>query len=127
MPTASIFNTIKCKGFSEIENKDYLHGKALTPDKAERASKELGVLRHLKAKTAKPEASVPAIKHIDAPVTLPTYKKEDKAATRKAYGDALLALAAIPDVVAMDGEVSNSTHADEFAKANPDRVFEIYI
>jgi transketolase len=27
----------------------------------------------------------------------------------------------------MDGEVSNSTHADEFAKAFPDRFFEIYI
>src|SRR3989475_12347568 len=27
----------------------------------------------------------------------------------------------------MDGEVSNSTHADEFAKAYPDRFFEIYI
>ncbi len=48
-------------------------------------------------------------------------------ATRKAYGDALLALAAIPEVVAMDGEVSNSTHADEFAKAHPDRFFEVYI
>jgi len=29
--------------------------------------------------------------------------------------------------VAMDGEVSNSTNADEFAKAFPDRFFEIYI
>jgi transketolase len=48
-------------------------------------------------------------------------------ATRKAYGDALLALGARPDVVAMDGEVSNSTHADEFAKAYPDRFFEMFI
>src|SRR5205085_948398 len=49
-------------------------------------------------------------------------------ATRKAYGDALKALgAARPDVVALDGEVSNSTHADEFAHAYPDRFFEMYI
>src|SRR3989442_5347577 len=27
----------------------------------------------------------------------------------------------------MDGEVSNSPHADEFAKAHPERFFEIYI
>jgi transketolase len=60
-------------------------------------------------------------------VTLPVYKPEDRVATRKAYGDALLALGAIPDVVAMDGEVSNSTHADEFAKAYPDRFFEMWI
>jgi len=60
-------------------------------------------------------------------VVLPTYTKDDKVATRKAYGDALLALAAIPEVVAMDGEVSNSTHADEFAHAHKDRFFEMYI
>ena len=126
-PTVIIAKTIKGKGFSEIENKDGWHGKALPPDMAERAIKELGGIRHLKVKTAKPEQGTPAIKQVDAPVTLPTYKKEDKVATRKAYGDALLALAAIPDVVAMDGEVSNSTHADEFAKAHPDRFFEIYI
>src|SRR5256712_13594708 len=33
----------------------------------------------------------------------------------------------MPEVVAMDGEVSNSTHADEFAKAHPDRFFEMWI
>src|SRR5256884_2678538 len=36
-------------------------------------------------------------------------------------------MAAIPEVVAMDGEVSNSTHADESAKAHKDRFFELYI
>src|SRR6266571_2338963 len=126
-PTVILAKTVKGKGFSEIENKDGWHGKALPPDMAERAIKELGGIRHLKVKTAKPEPGVPATKHADAPVTLPAYKKEDKVATRKAYGDALVALGAIPDVVAMDGEVSNSTHADEFAKAFPDRYFEIFI
>jgi len=131
-PTVIIAKTVKGKGFSEIENKDGWHGKALPPDMAERAIKELGGIRHLKVKTSKPESGSPAIKRKDGAVSLPalnlpTYKKEDKVATRKAYGDALLALAAIPDVVAMDGEVSNSTHADEFAKAHPERFFEIYI
>jgi transketolase len=127
-PSVIIARTIKGKGFSEIENKDGWHGKALPPDMAERAIKDLGGIRHLKVKTQKPERG-PAPKR-PAPVAepvLPTYKKDDKVATRKAYGDALLALAAIPDVVAMDGEVSNSTHSDEFAKAHPDRFFEIYI
>jgi transketolase len=125
-PTVIIAKTIKGKGFSEIENKDGWHGKALPPDMAERAIKELGGLRHLKVKTAKPETPK-APKRADAVVTLPVYSKDDKVATRKAYGDALLALAAIPEVVAMDGEVSNSTHADEFAKAHPERFFEMYI
>ena len=122
-----IAKTVKGKGFSEIENKDGWHGKALPADMAERAIKELGGLRSLKVKTAKPEASPRAAKRPDVVVTLPTYKQEDKVATRKAYGDALLALAAIPEVVAMDGEVSNSTHADEFAKAHPERFFEMWI
>src|SRR2546425_1404577 len=126
-PTMIIAKTIKGKGFSEIENKDGWHGKALPADMAERAIKELGGLRNLKVKTAKPEASPRAVKRPEAVVTLPTYTKEDKVATRKAYGDALLALAAIPEVVAMDGEVSNSTHADEFAKAHPERFFEMWI
>jgi transketolase len=126
-PTVIIAKTVKGKGFSEIENKDGWHGKALPPDMAERAIKELGGAKSLKVKTAKPEPGVPATKHGDGPVTLPTYNKEDKVATRKAYGDALVALAGIPDVVAMDGEVSNSTHADEFARAHPDRFFEMWI
>ena len=126
-PTVIIAKTIKGKGFSEIENKEGWHGKVLPPDMAERAIKELGGARNLKVKTAKPEPTPKTAKRPDPVVTLPTYTAEDKVATRKAYGDALLALAALPDVVVMDGEVSNSTHADEFAKAHPERFFEMWI
>jgi transketolase len=128
-PTVIIAKTIKGKGFSEIENKEGWHGKTLPPDMAERAIKELGGIRHLKVKTAKPEATPRGPKRLEPEpvVTLPVYKPEDRVATRKAYGDALLALGVLPEVVAMDGEVSNSTHADEFAKAYPDRFFEMWI
>ncbi len=126
-PTVIIARTIKGKGFSEIENKDGWHGKALPPDMAERAIKELGGIRNLRVKTQKPERGPAPKRPASAEPVLPAYKKDDKVATRKAYGDTLLALAAIPEVVAMDGEVSNSTHADEFAKAHPDRFFEIWI
>ncbi|MEP6753474.1 MAG: transketolase [Candidatus Dormiibacterota bacterium] len=126
-PTVIIAKTIKGKGFSEIENKEGWHGKTLPPDMAERAIKELGGIRNLKVKTAKPEATPRAAKRPEVVVTLPTYTKDDKVATRKAYGDALVALGAMPDVVAMDAEVSNSTHADEFKNAYPDRFFEIWI
>jgi transketolase len=57
----------------------------------------------------------------------PTYERGQKLATRKAYGDALVALGARPDVVALDGEVSNSTFADKFARACPERYFEMFI
>ena len=49
-------------------------------------------------------------------------------ATRRAYGDAVTALGSRNSrVVALDGEVSNSTYADAFAKAHPDRYFEMFI
>src|SRR6202011_4948209 len=126
-PTVIIARTVKGKGFSEIENKDGWHGKALPVDMAERAIKELGGVRHLKVETRKPEPGQPSRAQTSGKVELPTYEKGEKVATRKAYGDALVALGALPDVVAMDGEISNSTHADEFAKRYPDRFFEMFI
>jgi transketolase len=126
-PTVVIARTIKGKGFSEIENKDNWHGKALPPDMAERAIAELGGIRHLRVDGLKPEPGEPAVKDARVEITLPTYKKGEKVATRKAYGDTLKALGARPTVVALDGEVSNSTFADEFAKAYPDRYFEMFI
>ncbi len=127
-PTLIVAQTIKGKGFSEIENKEGWHGKALPPDMAERAIKELGGERHL---VVKPQAPAPekTAPRPQAPVPkLPTYEVGSSLATRKAYGEALKALgAARPDVVALDGEVSNSTFAEDFAHAYPDRYFEMYI
>ena len=76
----------------------------------------------------KPEAGAPAIQGDGGPAKLPVYESGTLVATRSAYGDALKALgAARPDVVALDGEVSNSTYAEYFAKAYPERFFEQYI
>src|SRR6185503_20726635 len=59
---------------------------------------------------------------------MPSYELGEEVATRKAYGLALAALGAIRgDVVALDGEVSNSTHSEEFREAHPDRYFEMFI
>lgn len=125
-PTVIIARTLKGKGFSEIENKDGWHGKPLPPDMAERAIKELGGERDITVKTLKPKAGQPH-RAKAGKLELPKYNKGDKVPTRKAYGDALLSLGALPDVVALDGEVSNSTHSDEFANKYPERFFEMYI
>jgi len=59
---------------------------------------------------------------------LPRYEPGTKVATRKAFGDALTAVgSARGDVVALDGEVSNSTYTEEFEQAHPERFFEMYI
>jgi transketolase len=126
-PTVILARTIKGKGFSEIENLNGWHGKALPNDMAERAIAELGGPRNLTVSGRQPEAGEPAVMNVSGTVTLPTYELGAEVATRKAYGDALLALGNRPGVVAMDGEVSNSTHADEFAKQFPERFFEMFI
>src|SRR5271166_5949372 len=129
-PTVILAKTIKGKGFSEVEDKNGWHGKPFPPDMAARAIEELGGERHLALRGPLPEktdqASVTAL--AESPLDLPKYRVGDSIATRKAYGDALLALGASnPRVVALDGEVSNSTFADEFEQVFPDRYFEMFI
>lgn len=126
-PVVILAKTIKAKGFAEIEDSPDWHGKPLPPDMAEKAIAELGGPRTLTLRGPLPEEGSKA--RIDAPgATFPSYTVGEKVATRKAYGDALAALGGIdPAVVALDGEVSNSTHADQFAKAFPGRFFEMYI
>jgi transketolase len=126
-----VAKTVKGRGFSEVEDRPDWHGKPLPPDMAERAIAELGGVRSLRVRGPRP-APPPAREEPAAPVNpevaLPEYAVGEKVATRKAYGDALAALgAADPRVVALDGEVSNSTYASEFAKAFPGRYFEMFI
>jgi transketolase len=124
-PTVVIARTIKGKGVKAVENQPGWHGKAL--DDPDAAIAELGGLRNIHVDVAKPE---PGERHVfpTGDLELPRYDVGDEVATRKAYGDALAALgSARGDVVAIDGEVSNSTFAEIFAKAHPERYFEMYI
>jgi transketolase len=129
--TVILAKTVKGRGFSEVENKEGWHGRPFPPDMAERAIAELGGVRNLVLRGPRPEP-VPASHQPAAPADTgaasPEYAVGDKVATRRAYGDALVALGARdPKVVALDGEVKNSTFALEFAQAYPDRYFEMYI
>ena len=127
-PVVVLARTVKGKGFGEIEDKNGWHGRPLPADMASRAVAGLGGERNLHVTTAPPPAQpTPWLDQATA-VTLPRYETSGRVATRKAYGDALVALgAARPDVVALDGEVGNSTYAGEFAAAYPDRFFEMFI
>ena len=127
-PTCLVAKTVKGQGVAAIANKDGWHGKALDEKLAQDAIKELGGERHETYPTQKPEERQPAAPPAAQPLKLKRYELGSKEATRKAYGDALVALGAhLPEVVVMDGEVSNSTHADEFHKAYPGRFFEMFI
>ena len=127
-PTLIVAKTVKGKGFPEIENKNGWHGKALPKDMADKAIAELGGEHNIVIQVQKPDAHEPAARPKTEALQLPAYPSGTPVATRSAYGDALKALgAARSDVVGLDGEVSNSTFAETFAKAYPDRFFEQYI
>ena len=129
-PTLIVAKTIKGKGVSFLENKEGWHGKALNKDQEAQALQELNApVRSQLFPVQKPAAGQLAPEAEEKPIELPTYELgATTAATRKAYGDALKALgAANPNVVGLDGEVSNSTYTEEFAKAYPDRYFEQFI
>jgi transketolase len=124
-PTLVIARTIKGKGVKAVENQEGWHGKPL--DDPDAAIEELGGLRNIVVEVAKPE---PGKVHVfeTGPLELPRYEVGSEVATRKAYGEALTAVGtARGDVVAVDGEVSNSTFAEIFKAAHPDRFFEMYI
>ena len=126
-PSVIVAHTIKGKGVARVENKNGWHGKAL--DDPDSAIEELGGLRDLIVDVRKPAGGgEPHRFETSGELELPVYELGSDAATRKAYGDSLKALgAARGDVVAMDGEVNNSTFAEEFANAYPERYLEMYI
>ena len=131
-PTVILARTLKGRGFSEVEDRENWHGKPLPQDMAERAVIELGGRRDLSsAVRSRIRVSAPGPwpwrPTPPADIKLPSWDVGHKVATRKAYGEALAAIGARHDVVAMDGEVSNSTYADQFAQAYPERYFEMYI
>src|SRR6266571_1389641 len=125
-PTAILARTVKGKGVSFLENKEGWHGKALDPEQAKKAIAELGEARSRTFPVAKPDRWERPSMQRTGSLALKTYT--EPIATRKAYGEALAALgAARKDVVVLDAEVSNSTHAEDFKKTAADRFFEMYI
>jgi transketolase len=126
-PTVIVARTKKGKGASEVEDLEGKHGKPLSDPQA--AIRELGGVRSLKVEVSKPEGDAsPHQIETGHAVEWPSWSADEQVATRRAYGEALAALGAErADVVALDGEVSNSTFSELFAKAHPDRYFEMYI
>jgi transketolase len=124
-PTVVIARTVKGRGVAAVEDQNGYHGKPL--DDPDAAIAELGGLRDIRIEVAKPGPGEPH-RFPSGRLELPRYEVGSEVATRKAYGEALAALgSARGNVVALDGEVSNSTFAEIFAKAHPERYFEMFI
>src|SRR5450755_603818 len=127
-PTMIVARTIKGYGASETANVEGKHGQPLKDP--QKAIEELGNVGPVHVDVAKPEsAGQPHRFDSDPSVPLPEYQVGgDPVPTRKAFGEGLAALMRRRgDVVALDGEVGNSTHLEEVLKKTPERYFEVYI
>eukprot|EP00091_Calanus_sinicus_P017211 TRINITY_DN37095_c0_g1_i1.p1 TRINITY_DN37095_c0_g1~~TRINITY_DN37095_c0_g1_i1.p1 ORF type:complete len:429 (-),score=194.46 TRINITY_DN37095_c0_g1_i1:117-1379(-) len=131
-PTCLIAKTFKGKYFPDIENLMNWHGKAL-------GDKSASVVKHVESLIKNPGVKPSNIQPptMDAPnvdITgvalsdLPAYNLGDKLATRQAYGSALAKLAKNnPNVVALDGDMKNSTFSQEMLKVDKNRYIECFI
>ncbi|WP_327089989.1 transketolase [Nonomuraea sp. NBC_01738] len=125
-PTVILARTRKGEGVHEVENKEGAHGKPVRA--AARAIEELGGPRDVTVRVAVPDDGREPYRFGSGTLELPVYAPGVSVATRTAYGEALKALgAARGDVVALDGEVADSTKAQAFATAFPERFFQCYI
>ncbi|MEU0287663.1 transketolase [Streptomyces sp. NPDC006147] len=125
-PTAIIARTLKGKGVKSVQDREGLHGKPLP--EAEDAIAELGGPRDLRITVHPPATDGHAPARRTATPELPRWDKGEEVATRNAFGEALAALGtARGDVVALDGEVGDSTRLEFFAKEHPERYVECYI
>jgi transketolase len=125
-PCAIFARTRKGRGAAEVENQLGKHGKPL--EDPQRAIAGLGGEWDVRVDLALPhgELAPPPIEL--AGEEMPRYEVGDSVATREAYGEALRALGGLRrDVVALDGEVSNSTYSARFRDRHPERYFEMFI
>jgi transketolase len=125
-PSVIIARTEKGHGVQAVADLPGKHGKAL--DDMDAAIAELGGIRDISVDVPKPEFGEEPNVFETGQLTLPSYEPGTKEATRKAFGDALVAVGrANGRVVAIDGEVGNSTYTEEFADTLPERFFQMYI
>lgn len=127
-PTAILARTVKGKGAAEIEDQVGFHGKPV-PD-ADEVIDALGGVRQLNVAVPSPDGARTAAPHQfpTGELALPRFGKGEQVPTRDAFGKALTALgAARGEVVALDGEVSDSTRSGGFEEAHPERFFQFYI
>jgi transketolase len=128
-PQAIIARTIKGHGVSFLADKDHWHGKPLSKDQLKQALVEMGP-----APEIPPDPGVSYERHpLPVPPPFPepeppSYAMGAEMATREAYGYALKKLAAVnPYLMAISGDVKNSTFSEIFGDAYPDRFFQGYI
>ena len=136
-PTMILARTLKGKGISIAEGKSGWHGKAFK--KGEELDKVLKELESQLVPEDEPaplpdgprprrDNSRPSSPPKKGTVGTPSYKIGDSVATREAYGSALAKLGDGDErIVALDGDVKNSTFSEKFEEKHRDRFFQNFI
>jgi transketolase len=134
-PTVIIAHTLKGKGVSFVEMKSGWHGKAFKKgNELDRALAELEAQfvpvppgLDLASQIPRPP-SRPAPPSLPKQIAPPSYKRDEQVATREAYGVAIAKLGEADErIVALDGDVKNSTFSEKFEVALPDRFYQNFI
>ncbi|MEZ6087121.1 MAG: transketolase [Pirellulaceae bacterium] len=127
-PIMLIARTIKGKGVKSLEDQPGHHGKPVDEDDFDSILSDLGEANEsIRGELAKPIDFQPDSRTPSDPVSV-DYEIGDEVATRDAYGNALCRLATkYPQLVALDGEVCNSTRSKRFRDDFPNRFFEMFI
>ena len=125
-PVAILARTVKGRGVAAVEDRNGWHGRPLGDPEA--AIAELGGRRNLIVRPTRPAGEAQPQAFAPSAAALPAWATGEKIATRRAFGEALAAIgAANGRVVALDGEVGNSTFLELFAERHPERAFQVYI
>jgi len=142
-PIAIVARTVKGWGVQELQKPTY-HGKPLEAGQIDQAMADLDAKAAELGVAEMDDVSAVALKapspmeppHSTAPISAGAFAdalravglegalEARKLSTRRAYGAALVALGADGRIVALDGDVKNSTFACYFAEKHPDRYFE---
>jgi transketolase len=126
-PSVILARTIKGKGLVGVEGLPGWHGKPLAAEAAEKVVTELEARRH---HLPPPPVRKPRRRPLAKPTVKPLGGSPltGEVATREAYGHALVRLGdADPRVIALDGDVKNSTFAERFKEHFPERFVECFI
>jgi transketolase len=129
-PQAILARTVKGHGFSLVAGKENWHGKPFSKEQLAQAEKEIGGAPvEVPPDPGRSYARTSLPKPPDfPPPAAPDYESGKQVATREAYGIALKRLGAVnPSVVAVSGDVKNSTFSDIFGNTYPDHFFQGYI
>lgn len=137
-PTVILAKTFKGHGVPLFEDKQGFHGVPLSAQQLPEALQQLKDFFPAAAnytadfiwQPTKPTAVAnPSAKSVDAiSIDKSSYKKSEVIATRKAYGQALVALGKTCDTLfVLDAEVKNSTFAELFEQQFPERFVQCFV